>query len=103
MRENFSRSQRKQRIKNKKGKDRRKRIDRGKTNQFKKKKEKKFLVSYFLIFSLLSLFFSLMTDREKDNRTFFNYVLKIQFIQVFRKLMLQASNKNQYQSSKPNS
>ena len=41
MRENFSRSQRKQRIikKNKKGKDRRKRIDRGKPNQFLKKEK----------------------------------------------------------------
>ena len=39
MRENFSQSQRKQRIKNKKGKDRRKRIDRGKPNQFLKKEK----------------------------------------------------------------
>ena len=44
-----------------------------------------------------------MTDREKDNRTLYNYVLKIQYIQVISKLTLQASNKNQYQSSKPNS
>ena len=64
MREHFLRSQRTQRIQNKKGKNRRKRIDRGKQNQF--------IIFFPLIF--LSFFFLWLTKkRTKEHNSIMKY------------------------------